>query len=99
MEINVTEVVSSTYRPLFADADVALTTVWVEFPEHNIVMALSNREDDGEGVWCADYRSDNGVPMFSHGIGDRTCAKSVASGELLHAILGAVAAHNAHLYN
>lgn len=90
MEINVIDVHTTTYRPLFSDEDIAMTVAYVRFPEHGITMGLSHREDDPEGMWLADSRFDNGLPVFSHGEGDRSCSKQIAGDEIVAAITAAL---------
>lgn len=87
MEINVIEVKHTTYRPVFSDEDIPTTVVYIEFPEHGVVMGLSHRDDDPEGMWLADSRFDNGLPVFVHGEGSRDCNKQIAGQEILDAIL------------
>lgn len=42
---------------------------------------LSVSRYDDEDTWAVDYRSDNGIPAFSHGVGDRTATKPVVARE------------------
>lgn len=90
MEINVIEVRHITYRPMFSKDDIPTIVVYIEFPEHGIKMGLSHRDDDPEGMWFADSRFDNGMPVFVHGEGDRSCNKQIAGQEILDAILTSV---------
>jgi len=90
METTVISREDTAYWPLFGNA-IAMTEAVVEFDipgEGVTTMTLTHREDDPEGVWCADSRiGPNGFPVFVHGRGERSCSKQVASPELVSLIL------------
>lgn len=88
MEIKLIESKIINYRPLFAKDDLACEVAYIEFPEHNVRMGLSHRADDPDGMWLADSRFDNGLPVFVHGEGDRSCNKQIAGDEIVKVILG-----------
>lgn len=70
-----------------ADTELMWTAV-VKFPEHGVTMGLSHRESDPDGMWCADWRIEsNGMVNFSHGDGDRSCAKQFVTEGPLHAAI------------
>lgn len=86
MDIEVTETGYRPYVRLFGDTD-PMWVATVAFPEHGITMGLSHRASDPKGMWLADSRVEsNGMVVFSHGKGDRTCRKQIAGPELVAAI-------------
>ena len=90
MLINVTNVTARHSRPLFAPADRLLTTVTVEFPEHDRRMTLDQWEGEEEWYSASMFTISNGYPHYCHGDGDRTVRKEVAAGPLKEAIEDAV---------
>lgn len=94
MEIIADAPESKFYYPMFGGKSVPMMVVWVTFiipGEPTVSMSLSHRDDDPEGVWCADFRSDSeGRVAFSHGEGDRLCLKQVAGPEIVAAIEAAM---------
>lgn len=90
MEIICTEVIETTYEPMFGGAPVPMSVAVVTFDipgDGKTVMTFSHREDDPEGMWLADSRiGPGGFPVFVHGRGDRTCSKQIAGPEILAAI-------------
>lgn len=65
-----------SYRPLFAREYVTMHEALVTSGEYSVIF--THREDDPEGVWCADFAAGPEGVRWSHGAGDRTCSKNVA---------------------
>ena len=93
MEITVTETEFKNYHRMFANGTEPMWTATVEFTGGDIVgktvMTFSHRASDPEGMWLADSRFDNGVPVFCHGEGARDCRKQIAGEPITAAIKAA----------
>lgn len=91
MMIEVIETGTGIYAPMFGGKGIPFTHATIKFPEFGITMGLSHREDDPEGMWLADSRFEaNGMPVFCHGVADRTCNKQIAGPEIVAAIEAAL---------
>lgn len=62
--------------------DVAAVTV--TDGKRKIELGLSKYSTEND--WYLDYQFDNGLPVFCHGEGSRSCMKRAAQGELLAAL-------------
>lgn len=87
MEITVTEKHEKHYYPMFGGEPIPMAVAVVKFdvPGDGVTtVTFSQRNDDPEGVWCADSRiGPNGFPVFVHGEGERTCSKQIANPEIV----------------
>lgn len=77
--MRITNVEHTTYRPLFANSDIAMAVATVEENANTLMFT----QLEGEDYWaCDSWIKPNGMVVFSHGAGDRTCSKRIAIGEL-----------------